>query len=75
MVVATAEEANGMVWLRSPGKAVYPGPWESVSWLFLHLFQSTLVSSNDIQLRAVSLTRHELSIFLSCNNPKLMTDN
>ena len=52
MVLAKAEEANEMVWLQSPGKAVYPGPWERVSWLFLHLFQSTLVSSNDIQLRA-----------------------
>lgn len=62
MVVATAEEANGVVWQWSPGKAVYPGPWERVSWLLLHLFQSALVSSNDIQPRAVSLTRHELSI-------------
>lgn len=53
------------------------GAWDMVSWLLLHLFPSSLVlvmTSSQVQLPTCSLTRDLSSIFLSCNNPKLMTD-
>lgn len=53
------------------------GAWDMVSWFLLRLFPSSLVlvmTSSQVQLPACSLTRDLFSMFLSCNNPKLMTD-
>lgn len=69
VVVDAAQEANVMV----SGS----GAWDMVSWFLFHLFPSSLVlvmTSSQVQLPTCSLTRDLFSIFLSCNNPKLMTD-